>query len=191
MELVRRVVGDTEDVWSALFNSMGARYDPPKVIVFHSVVYSACGTAITANGPVYCPADRKVYLDTAFFRESPGHSLGDFAQAYLLVREISHHVQSELGTTDRVEFSASTLPALNGDELRVRLELQADCYTGVWAFYVRKRNLLDPSDLNEVAAAQALRDATHDTLVQRAWWFNKGLASGDPRECDTFKVSGP
>jgi uncharacterized protein len=189
LEFVRRIVGDTEDVWTALFKAMGARYDPPKVLVFNSVVQSGCGLATMAAGPFYCQADRKVYLDTAFFSEA-GRSLGDFAQAYLIVHEISHHVQNALGTTDRVESSMPALPILERNELRVRLELQADCYTGVWAYFVQKRNLLEPGGLDdEVAAAQVLSDAsTHGTLAQRLRWFNHGLASGDPRECDTFKA---
>jgi predicted metalloprotease len=193
-EFVARIVGDTEDVWTALFESMGMRYEPPMVVLFTRSTASGCGIARAATGPFYCSADRTVYLDTAFFSELPGRSYapGDFARAYLIVREISHHVQNALGTVQQFEPPPSEMVERQRNQLQVRLELQADCYTGVWAFFVQKRNLLEPGDLEEVRTVQGLGDAsTRGTAEQRLWWFKHGLATGDPRQCDTLKASQP
>jgi predicted metalloprotease len=191
-DFVRRIVGDTEDVWTHLFKYMGRRYDPPKVVLFDGATTSGCGVLSVTWGPFYCPNDRRVYLDTAFFKVSPGLARADFADAYLIVHAISHHVQNSLGTMARLESAASAQPAHQRDELRVRLELQADCYTGIWTYYVRKRGLIEPGDLAEAPAAQALSDkSTHGVAAQRLRWFNQGLAEGNPDDCDTFNVSRP
>jgi len=191
IDFVRRVVGSTEDAWTGLLKSMGSHYEPPKIVVFRNATRSACGIMDTDAGSFYCPFDRKVYLEAAFLSRVPG----DFAQAYLIVHEISHHVQNALGTMQQFESVLSVREkAAKGQrsELKVRYELQADCYTGVWAFYIQKLNVLDPGDLEEVSVAQRLGDATtHGTVAQRLWWFKHGLATGDPQQCDTFKVTQP
>jgi predicted metalloprotease len=193
-EFVKRIVGSTEDVWTQLFQSVGTRYEPPTVVLFTRSIVSSCGSVSTAAGPFYCPSDRKVYLDTTFLSELPERSgaYGDFAQAYLVVHEISHHVQHASGTMQQFDSAPSLTAERQRNQLQVRRELQADCYTGVWAFYVQKRNMLEPGDLEEVPAAQALSDpSTYGTAAQRLWWFKQGFATGDPGQCETFKVSQP
>jgi predicted metalloprotease len=195
-EFVARVVGDTEDVWDALFLAMGySQYPRPRVVIFSGEMRSACGLVSAGVGPLYCPVDRKVYLDTAFLGELSRRigAPGDFAQAYLIVHEISHHVQNALGTMQQLEPAVSGMAEWQRDQLKVRFELQADCYTGVWAHFVQKRNLLEPGDLEQgLPAAQAVGDAsTHGSAAQRMWWFKKGLATGDPLQCDTFVISQP
>jgi predicted metalloprotease len=203
-EFVRRVVGDTEDVWTALFKNMGSRYEPPKLVTFDGAVRSACGTASAAAGPFYCPLDRQVYLDTSFFQQLSQRfgAPGDFAAAYVIAHEIGHHVQNLLGTMEKFEASAQRVDARQRNALSVRLELQADCYAGVWGFYAAKRNLLEPGDVEEgLRAASAVGDDamqkasrgyvvpdafTHGSAAQRVRWFRQGLSTGDPRSCNTF-----
>ena len=202
-DLVARVVGDTEDVWTALFQSMGTRYEPPKLVIFTRSVVSACGRTSSAAGPFYCPGDQKVYLDTAFFAELKNRfgAPGDFAQAYVIAHEVGHHVQNLLGTMRDFEQSAGRMDERRRNALAVRLELQADCYAGVWGFYAAKRNLIDASDVDEgLRAAAAVGDDaisqgrlspdafTHGSAQQRARWFRTGLQSGDPRVCNTFSA---
>ncbi len=209
MDFVRRVAGDTEDVWTALFNQMGKRYEPPRVVSFHNATQSACGTASAATGPFYCPADQKVYLDTAFFQELAQRfgAPGDFAAAYVIAHEIGHHVQNQLGTMNQFESSSRRADARQRNALSVRLELQADCYAGVWGFYAAKRNLLEPGDVEEgLRAAAAVGDDsiqkasrgyvvpdafTHGSAQQRSYWFKQGLNGGDPRKCNTFAQTTP
>jgi len=195
-EFVARVLGDTEDVWSAVFKAMGnPPYPMPTVVLFSFGTSSACGLVKAEVGPIYCPADSQIYVDPDFLSELSRRTtpLGDFAQAYLLAREVGHHVQNTLGTMPQFERSLSQVDDPRRIQLQVRRELQADCYTGVWAFYVQRRHLLAPGDLEEgVPAAQTIGDvSTRGTSAQRRWWFNRGLASGDPRECDTFSLLQP
>ena len=208
-DFVRRVVGDTEDVWTALFKQMGSRYEPPKLRTFHNAERSACGMASAATGPFYCPADQKVYLDTAFFEELSRRfrAPGDFAAAYVIAHEIGHHVQNQLGTMDKFEAAAQRGDPRARNAMSVRLELQADCYAGVWGYYAAKRNLLEPGDVEEgLRAASAVGDDniqkasrgyvtpdafTHGSAAQRTYWFKQGMASGDPRKCNTFAVKEP
>ena len=195
-EFVARVVGDTEDVWDALFIAMGnPPYPKPTVVIFSGQMQSACGSVSAAAGPFYCLADRKVYLDTAFFSELSRRfdAPGDFAPAYLIVHEIGHHVQNVLGTMQQFEGAVSRIEERQRNQLQVRLELQADCYAGVWAYFVQKRNLLEPRDLEKgLPAAVAVGDTfTHGAAAQRIGWFKQGLATGDPRQCDTFAASQP
>jgi len=204
-----RVLGDTEDVWTALFQAMGSRYEPPKLVLFRRSVTSMGGRAGSAAGPFYCPADRKLYLDTAFFQELHNRfgAPGDFAQAYVIAHEVGHHVQNQMGTMRDYDQAADRLDERRRNALSVRLELQADCYAGVWGFYAAKRNLLEPGDAEEgLRAAAAVGDDTiqkrtqgyavpdgftHGTAEQRMKWFRTGMQSGDPRTCNTFAAKGP
>jgi uncharacterized protein len=204
-----RVLGDTEDVWKALFQAMGSRYDPPKLVLFRKSIVSGCGRASSSAGPFYCPADRKLYLDTSFFQELQNRfgAPGDFAQAYVIAHEVGHHVQNLMGTMREYDAAADKLDDRRRNALSVRLELQADCYAGVWGFYAAKRNLLDPGDAEEgLRAASAVGDDTiqkrtqgyavpdgftHGTAAQRMKWFQTGLQSGDPRSCNTFSAKAP
>ena len=202
--LVKRTLGDTEDVWTELFAAMGSRYEPPKLVLFSRVDRSACGRASAAAGPFYCPADRKVYLDTAFFQELSTRfgAPGVFAAAYVIAHEIGHHVQNQMGTMQKFDQASARMDARQRNAMSVRLELQADCYAGVWAFYAAKRNLLEPGDLEEgLRAASAVGDDTiqkqaqgyvvpdaftHGKAEQRVRWFRTGFKTGDPRSCNTF-----
>ena len=204
-QLSKKVLGDTEDVWTALFKAMGSRYEPPTLVLFRGRANSACGMASAAVGPFYCPGDRKLYLDTAFFDELSRRfgAPGDFAQAYVIAHEVGHHVQNQFGTMRQFDAQSQRMDERSRNALSVRLELQADCYAGVWGFFAQKRNLLEPGDLEEgMRAAAAVGDDqiqkrtqgyvvpdgfTHGTAQQRQRWFKTGLESGDPRSCNTFE----
>ena len=208
-EFSARVLGDTEDVWGAVFKAMGSRYEPPKLVLFRGSTPSACGRAEAAVGPFYCPGDRDVYLDTSFFAELHQRfgAPGDFAQAYVIAHEIGHHVQNLLGTMQKFDAERERSNPAQANALSVRLELQADCYAGIWAFYAEKRNLIDTSDIDSgLAAAAAVGDDriqkmtrgyvapdsfTHGSSAQRARWFKTGLQSGDLRDCNTFAAANP
>ncbi|HEY1325380.1 MAG TPA: neutral zinc metallopeptidase [Casimicrobiaceae bacterium] len=203
-DFVARVLGDTEDVWGGIFQSLGSRYTPPRLVLFRNTTQSACGLAQTAVGPFYCPGDREVYLDTAFFDDLRTRfgAPGEFAAAYVIAHEVGHHVQNLLGTMQQFDRQASRLDTRSRNALSVRLELQADCYAGVWGAAARKRGLIDTNDVDAgIRAAQAVGDDrimkqtqgyvvpdafTHGSAEQRARWFKTGLDSGDPRRCDTF-----
>jgi len=205
----RAVLGDTEDVWGAIFKAMGSRYAPPTLVLYRDATRSACGRASTAVGPFYCPGDHKLYLDTSFFNELATRfgAPGEFAQAYVIAHEVGHHVQTLLGTMDKVEADMQRGDARATNALSVRLELQADCYAGVWGFYAQKRNIIDTNDIDSgLAAAAAVGDDriekrtqgyvvpdsfTHGSAEQRTRWFKTGLSSGDLRDCDTFKTRSP
>ena len=198
------VLGDTEDVWGAIFKQMGSRYVPPKLVLYRGVTHSACGRAAAAVGPFYCPGDRDLYLDTSFFNELATRfgAPGEFAQAYVIAHEVGHHVQNLLGTMDKVQAQMQGGDERTANALSVRLELQADCYAGVWGFYAQKRNVIDASDVDSgLRAAAAVGDDriqkrtqgyvvpdsfTHGSAEQRTRWFRTGLASGDLRDCNTF-----
>ncbi len=209
-EFAARVIGDTEDVWNALFEAMyQKRYPPTTLTLYTGAVRSGCGVSSSAAGPFYCPADQRVYLDTSFFDELSRRfgAPGDFAQAYVIAHEVGHHVQNMTGTMRRFESEAQRLDERRRNALSIRLELQADCYAGVWGHFAQRRNLLEPGDLEEgMRAAGAVGDDTimkrtqgyvvpdamnHGTADQRMRWFRAGLASGDPRKCDTFSVAQP
>jgi predicted metalloprotease len=203
-EFVARVLGSTEDVWGSLFAQSGSRYEPPLLTLFGGAVQSACGYASSAVGPFYCPADRRVYLDTAFFDElARMGGPGDFAAAYVIGHEIGHHVQTLLGTSDRVRASQQRASETVANRLQVAMELQADCFAGVWAHHAnRTMNVLEPGDVEEgLAAAAAIGDDTlqrnagrrvtpdsftHGSAADRQRWLGRGLQSGDPAACDTF-----
>jgi hypothetical protein len=206
-EFVAVVLADTEDVWRALFAAQGQDYREPTLVRFSGTVDSACGFASAASGPFYCPADEKVYLDLEFFQDLRDRlgAPGDFAQAYVIAHEIGHHVQKQLGITDRVHAARAQVGEVEYNQLSVRLELQADFLAGVWAHHAQQNwDILEPGDIEEAMnAAGAIgddrlqRDArgtvrpetfTHGTSEQRVRWFRKGLETGDMSQGDTFNV---
>ncbi len=195
----RSVLGSTEDVWNKILPEQArTRYREPKLVLFTNQVNSACGKAGSSTGPFYCPGDEKLYLDFAFFTELKNEfkAPGDFAQAYVIAHEVGHHVQNILGTMDKVNRAG------NSNDLSVRLELQADCYAGVWAFYANKQGLVQAGDPEEaIRAASAVGDDsiqkraqgyvvpesfTHGSSRERMTWFSKGFQTGDMRQCNTF-----
>ena len=199
-QFARAVMGSTEDVWREVLPQQArVNYVPPKLVLFTDQVQSACGYTTAATGPFYCPGDRKLYLDFAFFRELKNDfkADGDFAQAYVIAHEVGHHVQNLLGTMDQVQRAG------NSNRLSVALELQADCYAGVWAFYAAKEGRVEPGDAEEaLRAAGAVGDDTiqkrtagyvvpdsftHGSAQQRMQYFAKGMQSGDMRQCQTFR----
>ena len=203
-DFVAAILGDTEDVWTSVFKTMGAQYQAPRLVLFHGATRSACGGAQAAVGPHYCSADRKLYLDTSFFNELSRRfgAPGDFAQAYVIAHEVGHHVQNLTGTMRKVDEQMRRTDARGRNALSVRLELQADCYAGVWGHFAQKRSLLEPGDLEEgFRAASAVGDDsiqkkaqgyvvpesfTHGSSEQRQRWFRTGLETGDVRRCNTF-----
>jgi predicted metalloprotease len=208
-EFVSVVLADTEDTWAELFRRMNRHYVPPKLVLFRDAVESACGMAGSAVGPFYCPADHRLYLDLDFFRALAQHlrAPGDFAQAYVIAHEVGHHVQSLLGITSKVAAARQRMPRGEAGALSVRLELQADCFAGIWAHHAHaSRQLLEEGDLEEgLRAAAAVGDDrllqrrgqgrvapdsfTHGTSEQRARWFTRGFDAGEVRRCDTFATS--
>lgn len=200
------VLAETEDVWTEIFRNQGATYRKPTLVLFTDQVDSACGNASAAVGPFYCPGDEKLYLDLAFFRElqTRFRAPGDFAQAYVIAHEVGHHVQQLLGTSQRVSSLQQRSSREQGNELSVRLELQADFLAGVWAHYAAKRGILETGDIEEaLSAASAVGDDrlqresqgyvvpdsfTHGTSEQRIRWFRLGLETGDLRQGDTFSA---
>jgi hypothetical protein len=204
-QFVSVVLADTEDTWTQIFATGGERYVPPKLVLFTDKVRSACGMAQSAMGPFYCPNDQKVYIDLGFYRElrERFQAPGDFAQAYVIAHEIGHHVQTLLGTSQQVHQAQQQASQQQGNALSVRLELQADCYAGVWAHHAnRSRQLLEEGDVEEgLNAASAIGDDniqrqtqgtvvpesfTHGSSEQRVSWFRRGLESGSMKNCDTF-----
>lgn len=201
--LVDFVAVDVDTVWREIFTAAGLDYRDSVVVVFNGQTISGCGPASSATGPFYCPRDQKVYIDLSFFRQLGQRfgAPGDFAQAYVVAHEIAHHVQRQLGTEGEVRQLQQQNPG-DANELSIRLELQADCYSGVWAHSAFNRNLLDPGDVEEgLGAAAAVGDDTiqertqgrvdpeswnHGSAEQRTDWFQRGFDSGDPRECNTF-----
>jgi predicted metalloprotease len=206
-EFLARVLGATEEAWKQVFSSFGQRYQEPKLVLFASVVSTACGLETAASGPFYCEGDRKVYLDTRFFSDlaAMGGSAADFAQAYVLAHEIGHHVQTLLGISAKVGKLEKTLSERERNALSVRVELQADCLAGIWAHVTdQKHHMLEAGDVEAaLAAATALGNDvmqrrmqgtvvpdsfTHGTSEQRIRWFRRGLETGELAKCDTFKA---
>jgi len=204
-QLVGAVLGSTEDVWGAIFRQSGSQYPAPSLVLFSNAVASACGRASSAVGPFYCPGDRKVYIDTAFFNEMKRlGGGGDFAQAYVVAHEVGHHVQTLTGTAEKVDALRRQGAPYEGDNgLAVRMELQADCYAGVWANQAQAKNQwLETGDVEEALnTATAIGDDrlqqqqqgmvvpdsfTHGSSAQRVRWFRAGFESGNPSNCDTF-----
>jgi predicted metalloprotease len=204
VDFVSTVLADTEDTWSTLFSQAGSRYEVPKLVLFTGAVQSACGFAQSAMGPFYCPGDRKVYIDLDFYRDLRDRfqAPGDFAQAYVIAHEIGHHVQNLMGTSGQVQQMREQASEAESNALSVKLELQADCYAGIWAHHAdRSRRILEQGDVEEaLGAASAIGDDrlqqqsrgyvtpdsfTHGSSQQRVRWFRTGLDSGDLLSCET------
>ena len=219
-QFVGTILADTEDTWTPIFQQLGKSYQPPRLVLFSGVVRSGCGTAQAAMGPFNCPSDQKVYIDTSFFtemRQKMGISgeqnqtelarqdqAGDFAQAYVIAHEVGHHIQSLLGISGQVQQARAQASEAQGNQLSVRLELQADCFAGIWAHQNQQRTqFLEQGDIEEAmdaaqkigddylqkrATGQVVPDSfTHGTSEQRMHWFKLGYTSGDVNQCDTFK----
>jgi len=198
------MLADTERLWTEVFSSQGYRYRMPTLVYFDDAVSSACGMAGSAVGPFYCPADENIYMDLAFLDDLGNRfgAPGDFAQAYVLAHEVGHHVQTLLGVTERVDGMRRRASEAEANALSVRMELQADCFAGVWGNSQEAHDYLDPGDVEEgLRAAAAIGDDrlqrettgrvvpesfTHGTSEQRLSWFRRGFESGDPERCDTF-----
>ncbi len=206
-QFVSTVLGDTEDVWSKVFTDGGATYQHPKLVLFRGATATACGQGQAAMGPFYCPADQKVYIDLGFYETLKNQlgAPGDFAQAYVIAHEVGHHVQNLLGITTKMDQMRNRVSETEYNALSVRLELQADCFAGVWANHAQEsRQLLEEGDVEEAmnAAARIGDDAlqgarggsvvpesfTHGSSAQRQRWFNNGLKNGSVKRCDTFSA---
>jgi predicted metalloprotease len=206
-QFVSKVLGSTERVWSDIFKQSNTQYRPPTLVLYDGQVRSACGVAQSAMGPFYCQQDEKLYIDLAFFRDlqTRFHSPGDFAQAYVIAHEVGHHVQQLTGTFQKVEAARGQSSRADANRVSVRLELQADCYAGVWGYHAGVLKQLDAGDIQEaLTAANAIGDDrlqqqtqgrvvpegfTHGTSEQRTRWFKRGIESGNAKECDTFAAS--
>jgi len=206
VQFVSKILGSTEDVWTPYFQQLGKTYTDPKLVLFHGQVATACGGASAAVGPFYCPGDKRVYLDLDFFQElaTRFNSNSDFARAYVVAHEVGHHVQDELGIMDTErKLAQQGQPMQGADGLSVRLELQADCFAGVWANHSQQQlQWLQAGDVESAlnAASQIGDDTlqreargtvvpdsfTHGTLAQRVKWFKTGFQAGDINACDTF-----
>jgi predicted metalloprotease len=206
-EMTAVVLADTEETWNAILPQYGVQYVEPTLVLFDGVVASGCGTAESAMGPFYCPQDQKVYIDMSFYNDLSQRfgAPGDFAQAYVIAHEVGHHVQNLIGTADKVRAAQQRASKVEANELSVRMELQADCYAGVWANQAsRSRQLLEAGDVEEgLNAASAIGDDrlqhmsqgrvvpdafTHGSSEQRVRWFRKGMESGSLEACDTFSA---
>jgi predicted metalloprotease len=203
-KFVATVLADTETTWGEMFASAGERYQEPTLVLFSGGTESACGTAQTAMGPFYCPNDRKVYIDLAFYDElrSRFDAPGDFAEAYVIAHEVGHHVQNLIGTLGKIDAERRRVSEVESNQLSVRIELQADCYAGIWAHDEEKRGFIELGDIDEAlnAAAQVGDDAiqrrsqgyvvpesfNHGTSEQRSRWFKRGYNRGTLDACDTF-----
>ncbi|MGB6116630.1 MAG: neutral zinc metallopeptidase [Mesorhizobium sp.] len=200
----RTVMAETEDVWSGIFKSQGATYSLPTLVLFDGQVRSACGFASAASGPFYCPGDRKVYIDLSFYRqlEEQFGASGDFAQAYVLAHEVGHHVQNLIGVLPQFNEMRQRMGQAEANQMSMRVELQADCFAGIWAHFTAQKGLLEDGDIEEALnAANQIGDDTlqrktqgyvvpesfnHGTSKQRQTWFARGLQSGKLDACDTF-----
>ncbi|MGB3206791.1 MAG: neutral zinc metallopeptidase [Crinalium sp.] len=209
-EFVSVVLADTEDTWNNLFRQMGQNYVEPKLVIFSDAVRSACGSANSAVGPFYCPRDQKVYIDLKFYQDLKYkyNAPGDFAQAYVVAHEVGHHVQNLMGISSKVQTLQRQVSRTEANQLSVRLELQADCFAGVWANHADKaRQILEAGDVDEALnAASSIGDDrlqrqstgqivpdsfTHGSSAQRVRWFKRGIQTGQPEQCNTFSVANP
>lgn len=209
-DFVSRVLGSTERAWGGIFEKMGKQYEQPTLVMFSGFTQSACGMAQSAMGPFYCPRDQKVYIDLSFYQDMKNKlgAPGDFAQAYVVAHEVGHHVQNSFGILDKVMEARSRVSEEEGNALQVRVELQADCFAGIWAQEANARaNILEEGDVEEGlnAAAQIGDDRlqkrsqgyvvpesfTHGSSEQRVRWFKTGMQAKSIRDCDTFSVDNP
>ena len=206
-QFVSKILGSTEQVWGDIFQKNGRSYQPPRLVLFSGAVNSACGSATSAVGPFYCPNDQKVYIDLRFYRvlEQKLGAPGQFAQAYVIAHEVGHHVQNQLGIMEKVDAMRGRGGEAQANALSVRVELQADCFAGVWAARSQKEQgwRLDPGDIEQAlnAASQIGDDTlqqksrgtvvpesfTHGTSAQRVSWFKRGVQSGSVDQCNTFQ----
>jgi len=206
-DFVSVVLKDTEDTWHELFKRSGKEYIEPKLVLFSGAVDSACGFAQSAMGPFYCPRDQKVYIDLEFFRDLKErfHAPGEFAQAYVIAHEIGHHVQNLMGTSDKVQRLRESAGKVQANNLSVRLELQADCFAGIWGYHAnRTKKILETGDVEAALhAASSIGDDriqkqtegrvvpdsfTHGSSKQRVRWFRRGIETGDLAQCNTFSA---
>ena len=204
---VKTVLADTEDTWSKLFKAEGGSYVKPKLVLFSGSIPTACGAGESATGPFYCPGDQKVYLDLDFFNlmQQRFKVSGEFAQAYVIAHEVGHHVQNLMGLSEKVDNARRTASERQANAMSVRLELQADCFAGVWAYHANaERKILEQGDVAAaLKAATAIGDDalqrqaqghvvpdsfTHGTSAQRVRWFTKGIESGQISQCNTFEA---
>jgi predicted metalloprotease len=202
------VLADTEDTWKAVFRELNRNYEEPRLVLFSGATQTACGTGQAATGPFYCPRDEKVYIDLSFYRElqSRFKAPGDFAQAYVIAHEVGHHVQNQLGIMEQVDQLRARGSRSQANALSVRVELQADCFAGIWAHHAqRSRQVLEQGDLEEALnAAAAIGDDrlqkqgqgyavpetfTHGSSAQRVSWFKRGFETGQMKSCDTFSAA--
>ncbi|SBT09075.1 conserved hypothetical protein [Candidatus Propionivibrio aalborgensis] len=205
---VSKVLASTESTWDEVFREGGSRYQEPKLVLFSGATPTACGTGQSAMGPFYCPSDQKVYIDLSFYRDLKQrfHAPGEFAQAYVIAHEVGHHVQNLLGISDKVHRAQQGASKARANALSVRLELQADCFAGVWGHRAdAAKNIIEPGEIEQALnAASAIGDDrlqqqtqgrivpesfTHGSSEQRMRWFKRGIESGDLRQCDTFKAA--
>jgi uncharacterized protein len=206
-DFVARVLGSTERVWGGIYQQMGGKYETPKLVLFSGFVQSACGMAQSAMGPFYCPNDQKVYIDLSFYQDMKNKlgAPGDFAQAYVVAHEIGHHIQNMMGIIPKVTQARARMSDEEGNALQVRVELQADCFAGIWAQEAdATKHILEQGDVEEAlnAASQIGDDRlqkrsqgyvvpesfTHGTSEQRVRWFKTGMQAKDIRDCDTFST---
>ena len=206
-QFVAKILGSTEVVWGKIFQESNSQYRPPTLVLYDGEVRSTCGTAQSAMGPFYCEGDEKLYIDLSFFRDlqTRFHAPGDFAQAYVIAHEVGHHVQKLTGTFQKIETARGRSSQGETNQTSVRMELQADCYAGVWGHHAGTMNQLESGDIAEALnAATAIGDDrlqkqtqgrvvpesfTHGSSEQRVRWFKRGLDSGSPTNCDTFSTS--
>ncbi|MBU4527172.1 MAG: zinc metallopeptidase [Hoeflea sp.] len=203
-QFVATVLAETEDVWNGIMQSQGFEYPEPTLVLFSGAVSSACGNASAASGPFYCPGDQKVYIDLTFFDELAKRfkASGDFAQAYVLAHEVGHHVQNLIGVLPQFNEMRRSMSQTEQNQMSIRVELQADCFAGIWGHYTAQKGLLESGDLEEALnAAQQIGDDTiqrrtqgyvvpesfnHGTAAQRKEWFSRGFDTGRLEACDTF-----
>lgn len=203
-QFVSTVLAETEDTWNGIFQAEGLKYQEPKLLLFSGQVNSACGYSSAASGPFYCPGDRKVYLDTAFFNQLSKQfgASGDFAEAYVIAHEVGHHVQNLTGILPKFNQMRQSMSEADANAMSVRVELQADCFAGIWGYYTDQKGLLEQGDIEEALnAARQIGDDTlqkrmqgyvvpesfnHGTSAQRQRWFAAGFKSGKLSDCDTF-----
>ncbi|BAY97077.1 neutral zinc metallopeptidase family protein [Tolypothrix tenuis PCC 7101] len=207
-DFVSVVLADTEDTWSSLFQQQGKTYREPTLVLYSDAVESACGFTRSAVGPFYCPSDQKLYIDLSFYQDLKNRyqAPGDFAQAYVIAHEVGHHVQNLMGISQQVRTLQRQADQVEANQLSVRQELQADCFAGVWAYHAdRSRQILESGDIEEALnAASSIGDDrlqsqargyvipesfTHGSSAQRVRWFKRGIQTGNPEQCNTFRTT--